>query len=397
MSAPARSPEVIVVGLGAVGAACLYQLARARVPAVGVDRFIPPHDRGSTHGETRITRRAVGEGPVYAPLAGRSHEIWRELEAATGETLMQACGVLNLGPADARARMHEVADFVGEAARVAALNGIPHELLEAAEIRRRWPALSPRDEERGCFEPGGGVVFPERCVAAQLCQAQKLGAVALLGETVLAVEADGAGVRVRTTRQEIRAARAIVAAGAWLPTLAGGWAGQLQVRPQAIHWFAPHDPSAFAPERFPVFIWLHGEGEEGGFYGFPIVPGAPTAAVKLATEQSAAIASPDRLDQAAAARAAPEVWRRHVEGRIRGLRPNAVRSIACLYTVTPDSHFAIGPKQGAPQITLASACSGHGFKHSAAIGERLARQAMGEAAQIPEVFDPHRFAVPAGA
>ncbi|HWF01741.1 MAG TPA: N-methyl-L-tryptophan oxidase [Caulobacteraceae bacterium] len=392
MAASFRSAEVIVVGLGALGAACLYQLARAGVPALGVDRFAPPHDRGSSHGETRITRRALGEGADYAPLAARSHEIWRELEAATGETLMLACGVLNLGPPDSRARMHGVADFVGEAARVAALHDVPHELVDAGEIRRRWPAMTPREDERGCFEPGGGVVFPERCIAAQLYEAQRLGALALLDETVLAIEPQGSGVCVRTSRGELGAARAIVAAGAWLPGLAGGWTRRLELRPQAVHWFAPSDPSQFTPDRFPVFIWLHGEGAEGGFYGFPIVPGAPTRAVKLATEHARSIGSPDGLDHAAAAQSGAGVWRDHVEGRIGGLRAGPVKSIACLYTVSPDSDFAIGPMQDAPQITLASACSGHGFKHSAALGERLARQAAGEAVEMPAAFDPGRFA-----
>ena len=393
MKAWAGSPDVAVVGLGALGAACLYQLAKAGVKAVGLDRHRPPHDLGSSHGETRITRCGIGEGAVYAPLAIRAQSIWRELEDATGERLMLSCGVLTLGPQDGRGTMHEKSDFVRRAAEVAGRFAIRHETLTSAEIAQRWPAFQLRGDEIGYWEPGAGALFPERCIAAQLSEARRLGARIELDSEVIEIAAEGGGegVVVRTAAGVVRAGRAIVAAGAWTPRLMGGWAGRLAIQPQAQHWFEVGEPAAFTPERFPVFIWLHGETQEGGFYGFPIIPGTATQAVKVATEHQRIIASPDVRGGIDPASEAQGVWRAHVQGRLRGVGPRAVKSAGCLYTTSPDSDFVIGDLDGARQVIVASACSGHGFKHSAALGELLATRVRGDPVALPAAFDAARF------
>mgnify|MGYP000476324571 CR=1 FL=1 len=199
-----------------MGAATLYQLARRGVRAIGFDRFTPPHSFGSSHGETRITRQAIGEGAGYVPLVLRSHQIWDELEAATGMRLITRCGFLAIAAADARAEMHGKTGFVETTIAAARLHGIVHELPTAAEAARRFPQFALRGDETCYYEPGGGYVHPEACIAAQLREAQRLGAALQLDTRVQAVVRDGAGVRIETSAGNFHAARAVVAAGAWV-------------------------------------------------------------------------------------------------------------------------------------------------------------------------------------
>ena len=377
--------DVIVVGLGAVGAASAYQLARRGARVLGLDRFHPPHDFGSSHGETRITRQGVGEGEVYAPLAIRSHAIWRELEAATGTSLLLACGLLVLGPEHGQTLRHGKTDFVRRSAEVAARWGVAYEMLDAAEIGARYPQLGLVGDEVGYFEPGGGLVYPERCIGAQLDEARRLGAELLFGSTVTAIEPSPSGVRVRTATETHEAGQVILSAGAWAPGLAGPALASAVLQPQALHWFAARDPAAYAPGRFPSFIWLHGDKEEDLFYGFPIAPGAPSAGVKVATEAFASVASPEDLERDLPTSLAERLYEDHVRGRLRGVASATLRSTACLYTRTPDADFVIDRHPASERVLIASACSGHGFKHSAAVGELLARMAL-EGAAPPAEF-----------
>lgn len=378
-----ETAEVIVVGLGAAGSATLYQLARRGVRALGLDRFSPPHDQGSSHGETRITRHAVGEGDVYAPFAIRSHEVWRELEAATGARLLETCGVLTLAPADGSARAHGVSDFLGRAVAVARAFDIVHERLTPAEVQARWPQFELTGDEAGLFEPGGGFVYPERCIAAQLAEAVRLGARVERGAPALAIEEAGAGARVVTAGGMYEAERVVVTAGAWSPGLLGGPFGALTLQPQILHWFACEEPAAFAPDRFPAFMWIRGAQPDDSFYGFPLA-GPAEGGVKLACEGQESIARIEDLDRAPPAGAGSRVFERHVRGRIRGIASRVARSAVCVYSTTPDSGFAVGwPSE---RILAASACSGHGFKHSAAIGEMLAEVVCGSGREIPQEF-----------
>lgn len=369
-------PDVVVVGLGAMGAAVLRALARRGVRALGLDRFSPPHTMGSSHGESRITRMAVGEGPAYAGFVRRSHALWRELEAETGCELMRTTGGLIIGPASGADEHHGRRDFVRSSIAVAAANGIAHEALDAAAMAARWPQLGLSGDEIGCFEHTAGVVFPEACIAAQLDSARRHGAETRMGVRVTGVHPDGAGVRVETDQGPVRADRAVLAAGAWLPGLAGGvLARRARVLRQALHWFPVEEPAAYAPDRFPIVIWMHGSGPEDYFYGFPSLDGAT---VKLATERYDATWDPDDLDRNPPPGAAAELLARHAGGRLRGVRGPALRSLGCLYTTTPDSGFVVDRMEGVPGAIILSACSGHGFKHSAGLGEAVAELACDE-------------------
>lgn len=366
------SADVIVVGLGAMGAAILYQLARRGVRAIGIDRFAPPHDRGSSHGETRLTRQAIGEGAVYVPLALRSHAIWRELEEATGETLLLECGYLAIDDTGGRAPMHGKPRFVARTVEMARRFGIAHEELTPAEAMRRFPAFALKGSEDVYFEPGGGLIYAERCIAAQLGQARTLGARIFLDEPVTAIDHSRGGVRIETQRRSITGDRVVIAAGGWTPGLVGTPLARLAILRQTLHWFEPVDPAAFSASRFPTFTWAHGMSAEDCFYGFPIAPGG-LPGVKLATEQfSHASPTPEAIDRHVSAAEDGAIYRRHVAGRLLGLRPTAIRNEPCFYVNAADGDFVVDSLPDAPRVTIVSACSGHGFKHSAGLGDHLA-------------------------
>ncbi|HEY4252683.1 MAG TPA: N-methyl-L-tryptophan oxidase [Roseomonas sp.] len=367
--------EVAVVGLGAMGAATLYQLARRGIAALGIDRYAPPHDRGSSHGETRITRCAVGEGDSYVPFVQRSHAIWRTLEAETGEVLLDACGLLMMAPRGVRTGHHGKTDFLRRTIGVAARHGIAHEQLDSAAVAARYPAFQLAGDEEACFEPGGGFLHPERCVAAQLRRAAACGAAIRTGCRVLGLEDAAGAVRLETEAGPVLADQVVVAAGAWAGKLLGLPFGEVLVPfRQQLHWFPVADPAAFRPGAFPAYIWMHGARPEDYFYGFPALPGS--GAVKVATEHYAGACDPDTADRAISARESAWMYDTHVAGRLRGAAPGPARGAACLYTVTPDGGFIIDRHPGNDRIILVSPCSGHGFKHSAGIGEAVAELAI---------------------
>lgn len=376
-----ETADVIVIGLGAMGSAAAYQAAKSGARVIGIDRFAPPHDQGSTHGESRVTREAIGEGEIYVPFAQRSHAIWREIEAETGESLYLACGGLFIESAGIRSRAEGKEDFLTRTIEVAQSFGIAHEVLGAAEIAARYPQFQLAGDERGYFEPGAGLVRPEGCISAQLSLAARHGATLRTGEIVTAMTPGASSVRVDTDRGSYDGASVIVAAGAWTGGLVGPAAGPLSVHRQVLFWFAPEDPAAFAPERFPVFIWTHGERTQDWFYGFPMLPGAP--GLKLAAETFAdPQATPDAIDRNVAPDEPDALYRDHVAGRLSGVGRTCVKAATCLYTATPDHHFTIDRHPDSARVLLVSPCSGHGFKHSAAIGEAAAQWAVADRCRL---------------
>ncbi|MBI5278377.1 MAG: N-methyl-L-tryptophan oxidase [Burkholderiales bacterium] len=379
---PTETADAIVIGLGAFGSATAWQLARRGARVVGIDRFTPPHPHGSTHGETRITRLAVGEGAVYVPLVKRSHEIWAELEAmANGRSLHLRTGGIVIGAAGGGGQLHGKADFVQRTIDLGRAYGIPHEVLRGQDITRRFPQFVTSGDELAYYEPDSGVLRPEACVAAQLEEARRHGADLRLGETVLALERSGSGVSVRTDRATYAAAQVIVTAGAWIPGLVGGeYASRLKVMRQVLLWFRPSEPALYESRHCPVFIWTHGAGDEDMLYGFPMM--VAQGDVKVAAEQFRDTTDPDRVDRTVTQADQRAVFDAHIAGRLRGMSAECTRTATCLYTVSPDGGFVIDRHPTLENVTVVSACSGHGFKHSAALGEQLALRALGEGTSV---------------
>ena len=371
--------DVIVVGLGAMGSATLYQLARRGARVLGIDRFAPPHRQGSSHGETRVTRLAIGEGAHYSPLVLRSHAIWREIEGETGADLLSETGLLVLTNESDSEGMR----FFEATVAAAELYGIEHELLlGAVALRVRYRQLAVSDGDRGYLERRGGFVRPEACVEKQLELARRLGAEVRFGVEVEAYEStagEGAAAVVTTTGGgRFEAAKVVLAAGAWIPgLLRPGLARHFKVCRQVLFWFdtAGADEAArFGPEQHPVFLWFTRRNLRR-IYGFPDVGGG----VKIATHQYDVATTADGLERRVGPGEVEAFQRDCVAPNLPGLAAaRCVRSEACVYTLTPDHAFVLDWHPDHPgAVFVASPCSGHGFKHSAAIGEALALTALG--------------------
>ena len=388
-----QSFDVVIVGLGAMGSSTLYQLAKRGIRVLGIDRFAPPHTEGSTHGETRITRRGIGEGETYVPLAVRSHEIWRELEAETGQSMLFEVGSIVISQADDNVERPGRTGFIRRSIAAAQRYGIAHEILGADEIRQRFPSLIPAGDEIGYYEPGGGYLMPERCVAANLDMARRHGATIKLGEIVTAITPDGSGVSITLSGEIIHAGQAIVTAGAWAGGLLGAPFDRL-LKPtrQVMHWFAlaPDAPQQWRDS--PVYMWPHGEEEDGFFYGFPSLDGI---SIKTADEFYGPASDPNAIDRSVTLSDSHRMHAAHLAGRLAGVTNHPRQSATSIYTATPDSAFLIDRHPASPAILVASPCSGHGFKHSAAIGESLAQWALDGASAIDlSAFGLGRFSQP---
>lgn len=370
--------DVVVLGLGAMGSAAAYHLSERRIKVLGIDRFAPPHQYGSTHGETRITRIACGEGLEFTPLARRAHEIWRELEARSGISLMTLNGLAVIESRDGAA-VHGNPQFLDTTIEAAEQAGIEYEMFSAAAFRKRSPAFNVAENDRIYFDRSAGFVRPERCVEVQLSLARDNGAALHFGETALSFAQTDAGVRVTTDRATYEADQLIVAAGAWLPELVPE---DKQTRPeilrQVIHWFPIKDKAVFCDytsENFPVFVWQVPKPQI--VYGFPALGGAEDG-IKLGTEQYVSTTSARDAERTVSAEETRATFETYVAPYFPGVAPDAIKSAVCLYTYRPGARFVIDRHPDMDRVFVVSACSGHGFKHSAAIGEALAKVIAGE-------------------
>ncbi|MPR06909.1 N-methyl-L-tryptophan oxidase [Microvirga tunisiensis] len=356
--------DVAVIGLGAMGSAALFNLARQGRRVIGIEQFEPGHDKGSSHGESRIIRLSYFEHPSYVPLARRAMEKWRELEQLCRHNILTVTGVLEAG--------YPGCPIVEGSLEASRLHGLDHEVLSAAEINRRFPAFKVPPHWTGLYQPEGGFLRPELAIQQFVGLAERHGAEVRTGTRVLAIEPLGSGVRVRTEAGEIEAGSVIVAAGAWIGDFAPELKPHLKLTRQVLGWFEPLQPAYYAPDRCPVFIL---ESEDDACYGFPDFAGT---GVKTASHRKGAyLPSADDLSQDGGAADEAQIRRMlalampEANGPLRAMR-------TCMYTRTPDEDFVIDRSSADPRIILASPCSGHGFKFASVIGEVLADLALGK-------------------
>lgn len=367
-------PRIIVVGLGAVGSAAAFHLARAGAAVVGFDRWRPPHRLGSTHGESRITRATAWEGAQYVPLVARAQLLWQDLERRSARRYLDACGGLFVG----HPHEYHVAGSL-DSARAA---GLPHEILDRATLAKRHPWLAVPEGMVGFVDPGAGVLAPERIVEDQLAAATSLGAELHFDVEVHGFDARGDGVRIDCAAGRFSADAVVLCAGGWMAQL-DGWTGPtLEVERVTQHWFAEADGAA---PRAASPVLLLSDGADHATAVFPTRDGR----IKVAGHGSGRVGPIAALDR--------EVRADDVAGAARMLREFLPRhagayreSSTCFYTRTPSGHFVIDRMPGAPQVVFASACNGYGFKFSAAVGEALAALALG--AEPPVDVTPWRLA-----
>jgi sarcosine oxidase len=356
--------DVIVVGGGGMGTAAAYHLARRGQRVLVLERFGLAHDRGSSHGLTRIIRLAYFEHPSYVPLLRRAFELWRALEADSGQRVLHVTGGLDVGAPGGE---------VFEGSRRSCLeHDLRHEVLGGAALRRRFPAWQLDDTAAAVFQPDGGFLEPEACVRTHAAGAQAAGAVVREHDPVLQWDAAGGRVRVQTAHRTYEAGQLVLAAGAWMAALLPDLAPLMRPERQVLGWFAVSAPELFTPARFPVFVH---EADEGRFYGFPEfdVPGFKIGRYHHLAEP----ADPDAVDRAC--RPADEAALRAAVARyLPAANGPLLRSAACLFTNTPDEHFIIDRHPAAPEVLIVSPCSGHGFKFCSVIGEIVADLVAGD-------------------
>jgi sarcosine oxidase len=370
--------DVIVLGAGGVGSAALAELARRGVRAVGIDRFDPPHDQGSSHGQSRVIRQAYFEHPNYVPLLKESYRLWRELEAATGQKLFHEVGLLEVGPADGV--------VVPGVLRAAAEHDLAVERVSAAEIEHRWPGLQVSDDLVGVIEQNAGYLLVEDCVAANLKIAQAAGASLMTNTVVHNWRVDGGGVHVRTDAGEISAGKLIITAGAWASSVLEQALPPLSARRKSLFWFAADSPQFDAESGFPVYLF---ELPSGVFYGFPRLEGR----MKVAEHSGGAtIADPANVD-----RAIDFAEQQRVTTFLADHLPDVSLSVTnhavCLYTMSPDEHFIVDRHPQHANVVFAAGLSGHGFKFTPVLGHALADIALGGTSPLPiDFLSLQRFA-----
>jgi sarcosine oxidase len=375
--------DVIVAGLGGMGSAAAYHLAGRGERVLGLERFTPAHDKGSSHGQSRIIRQAYFEDPAYVPLLLRAYELWERLEEETGEDLMTLTGGLMIGPPES--------DIFKGSKATADKYGLPYEIFDATELKRRYPMFAPTDGTVALFEEKAGFVRPESAVKAHLGRAQALGADLRFGEEIVSWQPTDFGVRVETTSEVYEAERLVMTAGPWAPKLLAGMGLPLEVTRQILFWFDPvGGVEPFLPDRFPIFIW---EPEDGNaFYSIPAHDG-PGGGVKVAFFRAdSKPADPETIDREIHDDEL-EFIRSYLARYVPDLDGEYLYARTCMYTNTPDEHFVISTHPEHPQVAIAAGFSGHGFKFCGVVGEILADLVTrGETSHPIDLFSPTRLA-----
>jgi sarcosine oxidase len=352
-----NSYDVIVVGLGAMGSATAAHLARRGSRVLGLDTYGRGHTFGSSHGTSRIIREAYNEAPEYVPLVQRAYTLWRELEEESGRSLLTITGGLGLGPRDCT--------FVDGAIRSATLHKLPYELLSPRELEARFPGFQLPDDMVGVLEPRAGILQPERCVTAHLDSALRHAADLHHGEQVLRWSVDGDGVRVETGSDVYTGDQLVITTGPWSAELLADLNIPLTVTRIVNAHFQSTRPELFTRDRCPIFLWQVPEGE---YYGIPSAPGEP---LKLGKHIDGAVCTPHTIRrEVEESDIAP--LRALLDKYMPGASGPVERTLTCMYTNTPDSHFVLDQHPEHRQLVYGCGFSGHGFKFSSVIGEVLA-------------------------
>lgn len=367
----------IVLGLGGMGSAALAAISRRGIEVLGLDQEPAPHDRGSSHGGSRIIRRAYFEHADYVPLLEESFEGWTRLEQASGSTCFHRTGVLLVG--SARSEIIESSRASADA------HGVPVELLDPARMRRRFPQFAGDRGWSGLFEPDAGFVDPEAGVHAHLGEARRAGAVIRRPMKVLSIDGDDHEAVIRTDREEIRTRRLVVAAGAWAASLLGDRlpVGLVPHR-KAMVWFEPMDSRACSSANMPA--WLIDDGRTAGcYYGVPTWPGqSPPIGVKVGFHGPGSRVEPDQVPEIESE--VVERFSADLEDRLPGVFGRPLAAQACLYTMSPDQHFVVDRVPDRGSMIVLGGFSGHGYKFAPVIGEIAADLALDGGTERPAGF-----------
>jgi sarcosine oxidase len=350
--------DVIVIGVGGMGSATVFELARRGRRVLGLEQFSLGHDQGSSHGHTRIIRKAYYEHPDYVPLVQRAFERWYDLEQRLGRHLLTECSCLSIGTPDGE---------LIQGVRLAAVqHRLPIEDLSPSEVRECFPMFRFDDRYAGVLERSAGFLYVDDCVRAHTDAARNAGATILDNEPVRTWQATATGVVVQTDRAHYTAAKLVLTAGPWATRLLAAWGTRLRVMRQVVLWFGPPHAAAFRRDVFPIYIT---DTSHGYMYGLPMLD--PNG-VKIAQHYGAPeLTAPEQVDRHTSAEDETNV-RRFLREHLPDADGPCNRRSVCIYTLTPDRHFILDVHPEYANVAVASGFSGHGFKFASVVGEILA-------------------------
>ncbi len=388
--------DVIVLGVGGFGSGALFHLARRGLRVLGIDRFGAAHDKGSSHGETRIIRKAYFEHPDYVPLLLRAYDLWSELEAESQRQLFWQCGLMLAGLPDS------------EAISGARLSARQHELaiesLSPTAAMQRWPGFRIPEAFDVVFEPEAGFLKVEECVKTHLDRAVAHGATLQLDDPVVSWTSNGHEVRVRTASREFVAGALIITAGAWAATVMADLKLPLQVLRKPVFWHAATSPAYALSAGMPTFYIemppnvgqvsnlpgqqaaeSHGQVENRphAFYGFPSLEGQ---LLKVAEHTGGQLVADPLYVDRDCHDADIQPIATFLQTCLPDVSPQPVRNSVCMYTITPDRHFIIDRHPEFANVAFGCGFSGHGFKFTSVLGEALADLATAGRTDLPIGF-----------
>ncbi|PLR81173.1 N-methyl-L-tryptophan oxidase [Bacillus canaveralius] len=375
--------DVIVIGLGGMGSTAAYQLATRGQRVLGLEQFGPAHDLGSSHGGSRIIRQAYFEDPAYVPLLLRAYELWEAIEKQSGEEILTVTGGLMMGPPDSLT--------VTGTMQSATQWNLSYEVLEANDIRKRYPVFTPSANSIAIYEEKAGFVRPELSVYSHLFQAEKHGADLRFFESAQSweVHPSGEGVRVVTNTGTYEAGKLIISPGAWAPKLLAELGVSFQVERHIQMFFEPtRGIEPFRVGKLPIYIWEADDNVQ--LYGFPSF-GIKAEGAKVAFFRKGQPCTPENIDRTVYEHEV-EIMRNYLEQGLPMLNGRFLQGKTCMYTNTPDEHFVITEHPQHPQVVIAAGFSGHGFKFASVVGEILADLVIDGNTNHPiELFSPQRF------
>ena len=371
--------DAIVIGLGGMGSATVYQLASHGIKVLGLEKFSLNHTNGSSHGKTRIIRTSYFHNPFYVPLVKRAFELWSNAQAESGRDLIRMTGALLYGLPDST--------LITGGVTCSKKYNLAYKILDSHTAATRFPAFKADDEEVAFYEEGAGILFPEECIHAHTTLAEKSGAKLHFNEPVTRWDIRNGRAEVRTVNETYTANNLILSPGAWITTLVPELRLPLQTERQTVFWFKPRGiEEIFTPSRMPVYVWQM-KGEKYYFYGVPDVGDG----VKAAKDHDGELTSPDQVRREVTREDEVPV-RQFLRRHIPSVDGAPASSTTCLYTNTPDGHFVIDFHPTHKNVVIVSACSGHGFKFSSAIGEVVREMVQnGESKLDISLFKINRF------
>ena len=354
--------DLAVIGCGGIGSAVLYHAAAQGSKAIGIEQYSPAHNRGSSHGHTRIIRQAYFEHPNYVPLLLEAYELWADLERIAGEQLYVETGLLQAGPTDGI--------VVPGVLRSAAEHNLPIDRLTPDEAMQRFPMFRIPSDHVAAYEHRAGYLFVERCVEAHLKAAQDRGARLISDCAVTGYQPEGSGYRIATQHGDVLAQRIVITVGAWLPGWLSGEFMRLQVLRKHLHWFKSSDQRVRQSQGCPLFFF---ENAVGCFYGFPAID--ERWGLKVAEHSGGEpISDPNQLDRSIDPGDEARI-NSFVESYFHGQHMSQ-RHDVCMYTMTSDHHFLIDEHPEHPGVIIAGGFSGHGFKFASVLGKRISHSQL---------------------